>query len=42
MKRTYIIPNTATVAFQSGLVCQVASVHGKLGFGGEDDNFEPI
>jgi len=43
MKRTYIIPNTATIAFQAGFICQAASPTnpgtniggGTLGGGGE-------
>ena len=42
MKKNYIIPSTATVAIQSGFVCQVASVQGgTLGWGGNKETIDP-
>jgi len=33
MKKNYIIPSTATLAFQCGFVCGVGSVQGNSGLG---------
>lgn len=42
MKRFYIIPNTTSVLIQSGLVCQVTSIHGNgPDFGGENSSIDP-
>ena len=49
MKRNYIIPNTESVAFQAGFICQSASPAsgmnvggGTLGGGGEVPGGSPI
>ena len=34
MKKNYIIPNTATVAFESGFICDSASPAGGMNVGG--------
>jgi hypothetical protein len=48
MKRNYIIPNTASVAFQAGFICQAASPAsgtsvggGTLSGGGEYPGIDP-
>lgn len=42
MKKQYIIPNTTSMLFKSGLVCNVTSVQGNgPGFGGEDNTIDP-
>ena len=50
MKKNYIIPNTASVAFQAGFICQSASPAGggmniggntDLGMGGNVDTIDP-
>ena len=50
MKKNYIIPNTATVAFESGFICDSASPAGGMnintnagiGNGGQGDNIDPL
>lgn len=50
MKRHYIIPNTASVAFQAGFICQAASPapgmtiggNSNLEMGGNVDTIDPM
>lgn len=42
MKKNYIIPNTESVAFHAGSICEVSVGGGTLNSGGESGGGSPI